>query len=111
MKKLIALKGCSFACIYFVVTIENFEFKILIAQSKFFDKFHTVCMYMHIHMKMSMNYKIIKFLRKFIACKKDSLLLFAEIILMNFMHLLVIRNIKNKALSYNSVGFSDRWRI
>lgn len=29
MKKLIALKGCSFACIYFVVTIENFEFKIL----------------------------------------------------------------------------------
>lgn len=37
MKKLIALKGCSFACIYFVVTIENFEFKILIAQSKCFD--------------------------------------------------------------------------
>lgn len=67
-------------------------------------------MYMHIHMNMSMNYKSIKFLRKFIACKKDSLLLFAEIILMNFMHLLVIRNIKNKALSY-SVGFSDRWRI
>lgn len=62
-------------------------------------------------MKMSMNYKIIKFLRKFIACKKDSLLLFAKLILMNFMHLLVIRNIKNKALFYNSVGFSDRWRI
>lgn len=68
-------------------------------------------MYMHIHMNMSMNYKSIKFLRKFIACKKDSLLLFAKLILMNFMHLLVIRNIKNKALSYNSVGFSDRWRI
>lgn len=113
MKKLIALKGCSFACIYFVVTIENFEFKILIAQSKFFDTHKVVnftqraciCIY------MSMNYKSIKFLRKFIACKEDSLLLFAEIILMNFMHLLVIRNIKNKALSYNSVGFSDRWRI
>lgn len=85
MKKLIALKGCSFACIYFVVTIENFEFKILIAQSKFFDTHKVVnftqraCICI-IHMNMSMNYKSIKFLRKFIACKKDSLLLFAEII-------------------------------
>lgn len=68
-------------------------------------------MYMHIHMYMSMNYKSIKFLRKFIACKKIKFAFIRWNILMNFMHLLVIRNIKNKALSYNSVGFSDRWRI
>lgn len=54
MKKLIALKGCSFACIYFVVTIENFEFKILIAQSKFFDTHnllisHSVHVYAYTH--------------------------------------------------------------
>lgn len=29
MEKFIVLKGCSFVCIYFVVIIENFEFKIL----------------------------------------------------------------------------------
>lgn len=68
-------------------------------------------MYMYIYMYMFMNYKSIKFLCKFIVCKKDSLFLFVEMILMNFMYLLVICNIKNKVLFYNLVGFSDRWRI
>lgn len=49
MKKLIALKGCSFACIYFVVTIENFEFKILIAQSKFFDTHNLLILHEHVY--------------------------------------------------------------
>lgn len=54
MKKLIALKGCSFACIYFVVTIENFEFKILIAQLKFLIRIkllisHSVHVYAYTH--------------------------------------------------------------